>query len=83
MGGITLYVRERCPLCEEARLVLELACQELGAPFREIDIESNERLLEKYQLMIPVVEVDGDVLMYGRVTYTELLDRLNGEGRTG
>jgi len=83
VGGITLYVRDRCPLCEEARLALELVCQELGATFREIDIESDDRLLEKYQLMIPVVEVDGDVLMYGRVTYTGLLDRLNGKGRTG
>jgi glutathione S-transferase len=58
---VTLYGREGCHLCEEARLEL-LALQGGGARFllREIDIETDERLHRKLLEKIPVVEVDGE-----------------------
>ena len=53
---ITLYGRPGCHLCEEAREVLRRA----GAPFEEVDIESDDELFKRYLERIPVVAVDGD-----------------------
>ena len=58
---VTLYGRDGCHLCDEARVEL-LALQGDGARFllREIDIESDERLHRMMLERIPVVEVDGE-----------------------
>jgi glutaredoxin len=58
---VTLYGRPGCHLCEEARERL-LHLQSTGAQFelREVDIESDERLLRSMLELIPVVEVEGE-----------------------
>jgi glutaredoxin len=58
---VTLYGREGCHLCEEARQEL-LALQRGGARFelQEIDIEADERLHRNMLERIPVVAVDGE-----------------------
>ena len=60
MSEVTLYAREGCHLCDEARTEL-LALRAGGAKFelREVDIESDERLHRELLELIPVVEVDG------------------------
>jgi glutaredoxin len=55
---ITLYGRPGCHLCDEARVVLE----RIGAPFDEVDIESDDGLLKRYLERIPVVTLDGKEL---------------------
>jgi glutaredoxin len=55
---VTLYGRPGCHLCDEARVVLE----RIGAPFDEIDIESDDELLKRYLERIPVVTLDGEEL---------------------
>ncbi len=52
---ITLYGRPGCHLCDDARAVLE----EVGEPFDEVDIESDDELFKRYLERIPVVTVDG------------------------
>ena len=57
---ITLYSREGCHLCEEARLAIEALADELGGiELRELDIEADERLLRTHLERIPVIELDG------------------------
>jgi len=60
VSEVTLYAREGCHLCDEARAEL-LALRAGGAKFelREVDIESDERLHRELLELIPVVEVDG------------------------
>ena len=58
----------QCPLCDEARAVLEAACP----GFREVDIRSERALLRAYRLEIPVVTVDGTKRFIGRVDRREL-----------
>ena len=60
---VTLYTRDGCHLCDEARDGL-LAAREGGLEFelREVDIESDERLHAAYLERIPVVELDGLVV---------------------
>jgi glutaredoxin len=58
--AVTLYRRPGCHLCEEARAtILALGPGAGGIELREIDIESDERLLAAYLERIPVVEVEG------------------------
>ena len=57
---VTLYGRQGCHLCEEARGEL-VALQQRGARFhlREIDIETDEDLHRSMLERIPVIDVDG------------------------
>ncbi|MGO1060540.1 glutaredoxin family protein [Planococcus sp. FY231025] len=73
---ITFYTRANCPLCEEARLMLQLVQEDFELDVTEVDIESDEALHEKYMLMIPVVEKDGKTVIYGNIGYIELLEAL-------
>ena len=52
---ITLYGRDGCHLCDDAREVL----LRLGAPFAEVDIETDDELFKRYLERIPVVAIDG------------------------
>lgn len=60
---MTLYARPDCHLCDEAREQL-LAMREEGLAFhlRERNIEDDDELLARYLELIPVVELDGEVI---------------------
>jgi len=56
---VTLYGRDGCHLCDDAReAILALAAQLGEIELREIDIESDDRLLATYLERIPVVELE-------------------------
>jgi len=38
----------------------------------ELDIYANDYLLEQYGLMIPVVEVEGDIIQYGKIDIDDI-----------
>jgi glutaredoxin len=79
---VILYSKVDCGLCEKAKAVLQELQREFSFEVEEIDIYKDDRLLEKYQLMIPVVEVDGEEVQYGiiykDVIRKRLLHKLNG-----
>ena len=66
-GRFILYTREKCPLCIKAKQVLNEVEAKYGVVYREVDIHSDDALVEKYGLMIPVIEWDGAVIQYGKV----------------
>jgi glutaredoxin len=72
MRRITLYGRDGCHLCDEARAVLE----RIGEPFEEVDIESGDELLKRYLERIPVIALDGDELYDFFVDEQDLRRRL-------
>lgn len=73
---ITIYTRKNCELCEEAKLMLQLVQEDFPFEYEEVDIESDDRLHEKYMLMIPVIERDAEIIIYGKIGYVELLEAL-------
>ncbi|GGH76048.1 glutaredoxin [Pullulanibacillus pueri] len=73
---IHLYSKARCPLCDEAKELLEMLCEAHQLTYEEIDIYSDDRLLEQYQLMIPVVAVNGKVVAAGRVSVADIEEAL-------
>ncbi|KMY46286.1 glutaredoxin [Bacillus sp. FJAT-27916] len=64
---VHFYTKKDCPLCEEAKDLLKLLQREKTFTLLEVDIYANDRLLEQYGLMIPVVEVDGEIIQYGKI----------------
>ena len=64
MSRVAIYtIPGQCPLCDEARALLERK----GIAFEEIDIRSSRELLRAYRLEIPVVLVDGEKQFVGRI----------------
>ncbi len=68
---VVLYTRQCCPLCEEARKVLD----EFGITPIVIDIDADENLRQRFGTCVPVVEIDGRVRFRGRVE-SRLLRRI-------
>jgi Glutaredoxin-like domain (DUF836) len=72
---VTLYGRDGCHLCDEARAaVIELGGDAIS--LREVDIETDDRLLSAYLERIPVVEVEGrevSELVFDRDAFTRAL----------
>ncbi|GAA0499324.1 hypothetical protein GCM10008986_28090 [Salinibacillus aidingensis] len=59
-NNIIFYTKENCPLCDEARSLLMLLQTEYEFNIEEKDIYQDDQLLEKYQISIPVIRVDGE-----------------------
>lgn len=73
---LTLYIGGKCPLCQEAAMVLTMISRELGWTMNTVDIYDDPQLLERYQLMIPVAAVNGEPLQYGQIYYGEFMETL-------
>lgn len=56
---VLLYVKPCCHLCDEARLVIERVCSDIGTSYAEVDITGSPDLLQRYGEQIPVTVVDG------------------------
>ncbi|QIX28871.1 glutaredoxin family protein [Nocardioides sp. JQ2195] len=67
-----LYSRAGCHLCDQARVVVEKVCAELGESFDEVDIDGDPVLREKFTDEVPVTFVDGSQHDFWRVDETRL-----------
>ena len=52
---VTLYTRPGCHLCEEAKALIEPILVEFGASLREVNIDADAVLRERYGMDIPVI----------------------------
>src|SRR5690349_1243650 len=52
---VTLYSRPGCHLCEEAKAAIEPLLREFGAALRDVNIEEDPVLQERYGWDIPVI----------------------------
>ena len=62
---VTMYSKENCSLCTKAKQVIEELSEEFPLDLNEVDIYKDDELLEQYQIMIPVIEIDGNEVEYG------------------
>lgn len=58
MLQVIFYTKEICSLCEDAYALLKMLQFEYSFKIEEVDIYSDDRLLEKYQLLIPAVKIN-------------------------
>jgi len=56
---VTLYGRDGCHLCDDARVVLHRIRADHAFDLVELDIEADDALLRAYLERIPVVALDG------------------------
>jgi glutaredoxin len=75
---VTLYSRQGCHLCHEARDILERH----GLDPKEVDIDSDPELQNRFTDVIPVVVINGRERFRGRVD-ERLLERLIEAERRG
>ena len=60
---VTLYTRDGCHLCEEARAqVLAMRAGGVELELREVDIEADETLHARFLERIPVLEAGGEIV---------------------
>ena len=73
---ITFYTRPGCHLCDEARLVVERVCEELGESYAEVSIDDDPELQHLFGEEIPVTFVDGRQHDFWRVDEQRLRSAL-------
>lgn len=73
---IRFYSRPNCALCTEGLMILKMVQEDVNFDLEIINIEENEDIHEKYMLMIPVVEKEGQIIQYGQLDYVTILEAL-------
>jgi glutaredoxin len=76
---IRLYTREDCPLCDEAKKVLEGVRREVAFEYDEVWITSSPELARAYKNLIPVLEIDGERVFIGSIDPRRLRELLERE----
>src|SRR5437879_13920914 len=69
---VTLYTKAGCHLCEEARDMLEDIAAITTYELTEIDIRSNPTIFEKYRYRIPVILINNENIIEGRIEVRDL-----------
>ena len=67
---VTLYERDGCHLCEDARVLLD---EMLGSDgYERVDIEADDALVLRYGFRIPVIGLDGVDRLEAPITAPDL-----------
>jgi glutaredoxin len=69
---VTVYSRQGCHLCDEARLVVERVCADLGESYVEVDVDTDPDLQDRFSDEVPVTFVDGRQHDFWRVSEERL-----------
>ena len=81
---VTLYTRPGCHLCEEAKAAIQPLLHEFGARLREVNIEEDRELIERYGWDIPVLFIGARKAAKHRVNlnvFRKALEEVRAEGR--
>lgn len=65
---VTLYGKPGCHLCEQARDLVGKLARRYPLDLCEIDIRSDPELYRQYDLRIPVVVIDGSIVLEAPIT---------------
>ena len=74
---VTFYTKVGCHLCEEARDMLDDIATQTNYELTEIDIRSNTVLFEQYRYRIPVIIIDTETVIEGRIEFRDLANAFN------
>ena len=76
MHDVVLYSRQGCHLCEVVKETLVQTQGDADFQWREIDIDGDRQLREKFNLEVPVVFIDGRKAFKYRMDRAEFLKAL-------
>ena len=77
---VTLYSRPGCHLCEEAKAAIAPLLREFGAALREVNIDENAFLRERYGWDIPVIFIGRHKAAKHRVDLAQFRRQLEEAG---
>lgn len=78
---VTFYTRARCHLCEEAKTAIAPLLNEFGATVREIDIEGDATLTQRFGCDIPVIYIGRKKAAKHRVNLQQFRRQLEDASR--
>lgn len=78
---VTLYTRDGCHLCEEAKRQIQPLLREFGATLREVDIDQDGALQTQYANDVPVVFVGSQKAAKHAVDLAQFRRRLARAGK--
>ena len=76
---VIVYSRPGCHLCDEAKQSIQSAGCDDQFTLEEVNIESDNELLRKYQYDIPVVTIDGVEAFRHRVDVSQFRSRIKAD----
>ncbi len=62
-SAFRFLIRAGCPLCDEARPLVEKAVASVGGTVREVDIDTDDALTREYGLRVPVLLGPADIVL--------------------
>jgi glutaredoxin len=69
---VTFYTKAGCHLCEEARDMLDDIAVQTDYELTEIDIRTDPEIFDQYRYRIPVIIVNSDTMLEGRIAFRDL-----------
>ncbi len=78
---VTLYTRSGCHLCDEAKAAMAPLLREFGATLREVDIEQDAGLRERYTNDVPVIFLGSRKIAKHRLDPAQFRRQLEQIGR--
>lgn len=69
---VVFYTKAGCHLCEDARELLEEVAEGMDYTLTEIDIRSDMAIFDLYRYRIPVILINQERLLEGRIEADEL-----------
>lgn len=76
---VEIYSKPGCHLCEEAKELLVQTKKEFDMEIKEINIEEDPELFQKYRYDIPVIRINGRKAFKHRIDGEQLRKRLENE----
>jgi glutaredoxin len=70
---VVFYTKAGCHLCDDARDLLEDLAADIPFELTEIDIRTDLSIFELYRYRIPVIIINDQAVVEGRIDQTDLL----------
>ena len=81
---MVFFTRRSCSLCEEAKSAIRAAGLEARYDLREVDVDTDRALQDRYGWRVPVLEIAGELALEGRFGTAEFKRRFRAfEARLG
>ena len=65
---VTLYSKHNCSLCDKGLTLVKQLQNDFPFELEVVDIYQDDALLELYQVMIPVVTINGEEVDFGQLS---------------
>ena len=75
---LRFYSKPGCHLCDEALPMVQRLARRYGLELTKVNIESDAQLAERHGERIPVLELDGEELGWGRLSERAITRKLAG-----